>query len=113
MTHTLDPQLLERPIRILVVGCGGNGSAIVAARGVTTGKLRREISFVARIKITKSETREFTHIGRRFATIILLEQRLDGNYTSMPDHIYVAAVILRFSRQHRQVPPVATTPARK
>src|SRR5271157_1307595 len=30
MTHTLDPQLLERPIRILVVGCGGNGSAIVS-----------------------------------------------------------------------------------
>ena len=30
MTHTVDPQLLERPIRILVVGCGGNGSAIVS-----------------------------------------------------------------------------------
>ena len=30
MIHTLDPQLLERPIRILVVGCGGNGSAIVS-----------------------------------------------------------------------------------
>ena len=30
MTHTLDPQLLERAIRILVVGCGGNGSAIVS-----------------------------------------------------------------------------------
>ena len=30
MTHTPDPQLLERPIRILVVGCGGNGSAIVS-----------------------------------------------------------------------------------
>ena len=30
MTHSLDPQLLERPIRILVVGCGGNGSAIVS-----------------------------------------------------------------------------------
>src|SRR5271165_4616245 len=30
MTHTLDPQLLERPIRILVVGCGGNGSAIAS-----------------------------------------------------------------------------------
>src|SRR5271157_1197455 len=30
MKHTLDPQLLERPIRILVVGCGGNGSAIVS-----------------------------------------------------------------------------------
>ena len=29
-THTPDPQLLERPIRILVVGCGGNGSAIVS-----------------------------------------------------------------------------------
>ena len=28
MIHTPDPQLLERPIRILVVGCGGNGSAI-------------------------------------------------------------------------------------
>lgn len=28
--HTLDPQLLERPISILVVGCGGNGSAIVS-----------------------------------------------------------------------------------
>jgi PRTRC genetic system ThiF family protein len=30
MMHTLDPQLLERPIRILVVGCGGNGSAIAS-----------------------------------------------------------------------------------
>jgi len=30
MTHTLDPQLLERPIRILGVGCGGNGSAIAS-----------------------------------------------------------------------------------
>jgi PRTRC genetic system ThiF family protein len=30
MTHTLDPQLLERRIRILVVGGGGNGSAIVS-----------------------------------------------------------------------------------
>src|ERR1035437_4921944 len=30
MTHTPGPQLLERPIRILVVGCGGNGSAIVS-----------------------------------------------------------------------------------
>ena len=28
MTHTLDSQLLERSIRILVVGCGGTGSAI-------------------------------------------------------------------------------------
>jgi hypothetical protein len=28
MTHTADPQLFERPINILVVGCGGNGSAI-------------------------------------------------------------------------------------
>ena len=30
MTHNLDPQLLERPIRIIDVGCGGNGSAIVS-----------------------------------------------------------------------------------
>src|SRR5271166_674208 len=30
MTYTLDSQLLERPIRVLVVGCGGNGSAIVS-----------------------------------------------------------------------------------
>jgi PRTRC genetic system ThiF family protein len=30
MTHTVDPQLLERPIRILVVGCGGNGSAVAS-----------------------------------------------------------------------------------
>src|SRR5271166_4897795 len=30
MTHALDPQLLERPIRMLVVGCGGNGSAIAS-----------------------------------------------------------------------------------
>lgn len=29
MTHTPDSQLFERPINILVVGCGGNGSAIV------------------------------------------------------------------------------------
>jgi PRTRC genetic system ThiF family protein len=30
MMHRLDPQLLERPIRILVVGCGGNGSAVAS-----------------------------------------------------------------------------------
>ena len=30
MTHTPDPQLFERPINILVVGCGGNGSAVAA-----------------------------------------------------------------------------------
>ncbi|HEY4934082.1 MAG TPA: PRTRC system ThiF family protein [Terriglobales bacterium] len=30
MTHTVNPQLLERPIRILVVGSGGNGSAIAS-----------------------------------------------------------------------------------
>lgn len=30
MIHRLGPQLLERPIRTLVVGCGGNGSAIVS-----------------------------------------------------------------------------------
>jgi len=30
MKHTPDPQLLERHIRILVVGCGGNGSAIAS-----------------------------------------------------------------------------------
>src|SRR5271157_5690681 len=30
MMHSLDHQLLERPVRILVVGCGGNGSAIVS-----------------------------------------------------------------------------------
>jgi tRNA A37 threonylcarbamoyladenosine dehydratase len=29
MTHTPIPQLFERPINILVVGCGGNGSTIV------------------------------------------------------------------------------------
>ena len=30
MPHTPDPQLFERAINILVVGCGGNGSAIAA-----------------------------------------------------------------------------------
>ena len=30
MIHTPDPQLFERSIHILVVGCGGNGSAIAA-----------------------------------------------------------------------------------
>jgi PRTRC genetic system ThiF family protein len=30
MIHTPDPQLFERPINVLVVGCGGNGSAIAA-----------------------------------------------------------------------------------
>jgi len=30
MTHNLHPQLLERPIRILVVGCGGNGSSMAS-----------------------------------------------------------------------------------
>ena len=34
--HTLDPQLLERPISILVVGCGGNGSAIVSGLPTST-----------------------------------------------------------------------------
>jgi PRTRC genetic system ThiF family protein len=30
VTHTPDPQLFERAINILVVGCGGNGSAIAS-----------------------------------------------------------------------------------
>ncbi|MCW5979614.1 MAG: PRTRC system ThiF family protein [Bryobacteraceae bacterium] len=30
MTHTLPPALLRRPVKVLVVGCGGNGSAIAA-----------------------------------------------------------------------------------
>ena len=30
MSHTLSPELLRRPVRVLVVGCGGNGSAITA-----------------------------------------------------------------------------------
>ncbi len=30
MLHTLSPELLHRPVRVMVVGCGGNGSAIVA-----------------------------------------------------------------------------------
>jgi PRTRC genetic system ThiF family protein len=30
MIHKLEPQLLERTIRVLVVGCGGNGSAVLS-----------------------------------------------------------------------------------
>jgi PRTRC genetic system ThiF family protein len=30
MIHNLEPQLLERPIRVLVVGCGGNGTAVIS-----------------------------------------------------------------------------------
>ena len=30
MSHSLAPELLRRPVRVLVVGCGGNGSAITA-----------------------------------------------------------------------------------
>jgi PRTRC genetic system ThiF family protein len=29
-THRIDPELLERQVRVLVVGCGGTGSAVVA-----------------------------------------------------------------------------------
>jgi tRNA A37 threonylcarbamoyladenosine dehydratase len=28
-THRIHPELLERQVRVLVVGCGGTGSAIV------------------------------------------------------------------------------------
>lgn len=28
--HMLDPELLRRPVRVLVVGCGGSGSAIAS-----------------------------------------------------------------------------------
>jgi len=30
MSHSVAPELLRRPVRVLVVGCGGNGSAITA-----------------------------------------------------------------------------------
>ena len=30
MTHNIPGELLRRPVRVLVVGCGGNGSAIIA-----------------------------------------------------------------------------------
>jgi shikimate 5-dehydrogenase len=29
-THRIHPELLERQVRVLVVGCGGTGSAVVA-----------------------------------------------------------------------------------
>jgi hypothetical protein len=29
-THSIHPELLERQVRVLVVGCGGTGSAVVA-----------------------------------------------------------------------------------
>jgi len=29
-THRIHPELLERQVRVLVIGCGGTGSAIVA-----------------------------------------------------------------------------------
>jgi len=29
-THRIHPELLERQVRVLVVGCGGTGSALVA-----------------------------------------------------------------------------------
>ncbi len=28
-THRIHPELLERQVRVLVVGCGGTGSAVV------------------------------------------------------------------------------------
>ncbi len=30
MSHSISPELLRRPVRVMVVGCGGNGSAITA-----------------------------------------------------------------------------------
>src|SRR2546425_1114258 len=30
MSHSISPELIRRPVRVLVVGCGGNGSAITA-----------------------------------------------------------------------------------
>lgn len=38
---------------------------------------------VLKREITKDEARQFTHMVRRLAALILLEQRLDANYTSM------------------------------
>jgi hypothetical protein len=43
---------------------------------------------VLKREITKDEVREFTHMVRRLAALILLEQRLDANYASMTNHIY-------------------------
>ena len=47
----------------------------------------RERSVLGR-EITKDEAREFTHMVRRIAALVLLEQRLDTNYANMKDHIY-------------------------
>ena len=43
---------------------------------------------VLKREITKDEAREFTHMVRRLAALILLEQRLDANYASMTNYIY-------------------------
>lgn len=39
-------------------------------------------------EITKDEAREFTHIVRRIAALILLEQHLDANYAAIAEQIY-------------------------
>jgi hypothetical protein len=38
--------------------------------------------------ITTDEAREFTHIVRRIAALILWEQRLDANYAAVTEQIY-------------------------
>jgi len=43
---------------------------------------------VLKREITKDEARQFTHMVRRLAALILLEQRLDANYASMTNYIY-------------------------
>ena len=39
-------------------------------------------------EITKDEAREFTHMVRRLAALILIEPRLNANYAAMGDHSY-------------------------
>jgi hypothetical protein len=40
-------------------------------------------------EITKDEAREFTHMVRRLAALVLMGPRLDANYISLTDQTYM------------------------
>ena len=61
MTHTVDPQLLERPIRILVVGCGGKGLRDEYLNDRINSRTRERLSSRAETPLKSTSAREQRH----------------------------------------------------
>jgi hypothetical protein len=71
-THSIHPELLERQVRVLAVGCGGTGSAVVAG---------------------------LPYLHHRLWPAVILEGCMSRSWTAIRSHLPTASASLSLGRR--------------